>query len=186
MIGRGNRSTRRKPAPVPLCPPQTPHSACTRTGAAAVGSQRLTAELRHDPASYFRTGSLPPISMSRRQSPPPPNWNHTEIYIVQHPLWREAGFVLVERHGLCQMCITNIHWFFFWMYTMPLSVQALQSRSCLSYLAYATTTDVTWTVVTWTATKFRPLIFSVSGFALSYTENIFILMIFYDFCLLPA
>jgi hypothetical protein len=26
MIGRGNRSTRRKPAPVPLCPPQTPHT----------------------------------------------------------------------------------------------------------------------------------------------------------------
>jgi hypothetical protein len=26
MIGRGNRSSRRKPAPVPLCPPQTPHA----------------------------------------------------------------------------------------------------------------------------------------------------------------
>jgi hypothetical protein len=26
MIGRGNRSTRRKPAPVPLCPPQPPHA----------------------------------------------------------------------------------------------------------------------------------------------------------------
>jgi hypothetical protein len=26
MIGRGNRSTRRKPAPVPLCLPQTPHA----------------------------------------------------------------------------------------------------------------------------------------------------------------
>jgi hypothetical protein len=25
MIGRGNRSTRRKPVPVPLCPPQIPH-----------------------------------------------------------------------------------------------------------------------------------------------------------------
>jgi hypothetical protein len=25
MIGRGNRSTRRKPAPVPPCPPETPH-----------------------------------------------------------------------------------------------------------------------------------------------------------------
>jgi hypothetical protein len=25
MISRGNRSTWRKPAPVPLCPPQTPH-----------------------------------------------------------------------------------------------------------------------------------------------------------------
>jgi hypothetical protein len=43
MIGRGNRSTRRKLAPMPLCPPQTPHAARTRTRAAAVGSQRLTA-----------------------------------------------------------------------------------------------------------------------------------------------
>jgi hypothetical protein len=43
MIGGGNRSTRRKPAPVPLCPPQTPHAARTRTQAAAVVSQRLTA-----------------------------------------------------------------------------------------------------------------------------------------------
>jgi hypothetical protein len=43
MIGRGNRSTRRKSAKVPLCPPQAPHAARTRTWAAAVGSQRLTA-----------------------------------------------------------------------------------------------------------------------------------------------
>jgi hypothetical protein len=34
MIGRGNLSTQRKPAPVPLCPPQTPHAARTRTRAA--------------------------------------------------------------------------------------------------------------------------------------------------------
>jgi hypothetical protein len=26
MIGRGNRSTRRKPTPVPLYPPRTPHT----------------------------------------------------------------------------------------------------------------------------------------------------------------
>jgi hypothetical protein len=43
MIGRGNRSTLRKPAPVPLCPPQTPQASRTRTRAAAMGSQRLTA-----------------------------------------------------------------------------------------------------------------------------------------------
>jgi hypothetical protein len=43
MISKGNRSTRRKPAPVPLCPPQTPYATQTRTWAAAVGSQRLTA-----------------------------------------------------------------------------------------------------------------------------------------------
>jgi hypothetical protein len=57
MIGKGNRSTRRKPAPVTLCPPQTPHAARTRTRAAAVGSQRLTAELRHGQ----------PSSVSKRQ-----------------------------------------------------------------------------------------------------------------------
>jgi hypothetical protein len=43
MIGSGNRSTGRKPSPVPLCPLQTPHAARTRTRAAAVGSQRLNA-----------------------------------------------------------------------------------------------------------------------------------------------
>jgi hypothetical protein len=43
MIGRGNLNTRRKPAPVPFCPPHTPHAARMRTRAAAVGSQRLTA-----------------------------------------------------------------------------------------------------------------------------------------------
>jgi hypothetical protein len=43
MIGRGNRSTRRKPAPVSLCPPQTPYAAQKRTRDAAVWSQRLTA-----------------------------------------------------------------------------------------------------------------------------------------------
>jgi hypothetical protein len=43
MIGSGNRSTRRKPPPVSLCPPQTPHAPRTRTRDAAVGSQGLTA-----------------------------------------------------------------------------------------------------------------------------------------------
>jgi hypothetical protein len=43
-IGRGNRSIRRKPVPVPLCPPQNPHNLIwARTRAAAVGSGRLTA-----------------------------------------------------------------------------------------------------------------------------------------------
>jgi hypothetical protein len=41
-IGRGNRSTRRKPAPASLCPPQIPlDQAGARTRAAAVGIQRL-------------------------------------------------------------------------------------------------------------------------------------------------
>jgi hypothetical protein len=43
MIGRGNWSTWRKPAPVPLYPPQTSHAAQTQTRAAMMGSQQLTA-----------------------------------------------------------------------------------------------------------------------------------------------
>jgi hypothetical protein len=43
-IGRGNRSTQRKPAPAPLCPPKIPFDQTRdRTQAAAVGSQWLTA-----------------------------------------------------------------------------------------------------------------------------------------------
>jgi hypothetical protein len=43
-IGRGNRSTRRKPAPAPFCPPQIPlDQTRDRTQADAVGSQRLIA-----------------------------------------------------------------------------------------------------------------------------------------------
>jgi hypothetical protein len=47
-------------------------------------------------------------------------------------------------------------------------------------------TLVTWTVVCLTAAKFKPLTFSVSGFALSYTANIVILITLCDLCLLPT
>jgi hypothetical protein len=44
MIGRGNRTTRRKTVPVSLCPLQIPHEPnSAQTRAAAVRSQRLTA-----------------------------------------------------------------------------------------------------------------------------------------------
>jgi hypothetical protein len=43
-ISKGNRSTRRKSAPMPLCPPQIPHDLTwDRSLAASVGSRRLTA-----------------------------------------------------------------------------------------------------------------------------------------------
>jgi hypothetical protein len=38
MTGRGNRSTRRKPAPVPLCPPQTPHATYKHAAIDLVGN----------------------------------------------------------------------------------------------------------------------------------------------------
>jgi hypothetical protein len=42
-IGRESRSTRRKPIPVPLCPPQILHDfTWARTRSATVGSRQLT------------------------------------------------------------------------------------------------------------------------------------------------
>jgi hypothetical protein len=56
-IGRGNRSTRTKPAPAPLGPPQIPlGQARARTRAAAVESQRLTAWAMTRPGYYLTKG----------------------------------------------------------------------------------------------------------------------------------
>jgi hypothetical protein len=59
MTGRGSRSTRRKPAPMPLCPTQTPNAARTRTRAAVVGSQRLTAWAMARPTTQLIYMSVP-------------------------------------------------------------------------------------------------------------------------------
>jgi hypothetical protein len=58
MIGRGNRSARRKPAPVLLCPSQTRHTARTRTRAATAGSQRLIAWATARPSHFLKLSSL--------------------------------------------------------------------------------------------------------------------------------
>jgi hypothetical protein len=50
MIGRGNRSSRRKPAPVPLCPPQNPH-ACPDANAGRRGGKPATNRLSYGTAS---------------------------------------------------------------------------------------------------------------------------------------
>jgi hypothetical protein len=49
VIGRGNRSTRSKPAPVPLCPPQIPH-ACQDANPGRRGGKPATNRLRYGTA----------------------------------------------------------------------------------------------------------------------------------------
>jgi hypothetical protein len=49
MTGRGNRSIRRKPAPVPLCPPQTPH-ACPDANPGRRGGKPATNRLSYGTA----------------------------------------------------------------------------------------------------------------------------------------
>jgi hypothetical protein len=53
--GRWNQSTRRKPALVPLCPPQIPHGLTWyQTQATAVGSQQLTAWAMAQPSTKVK------------------------------------------------------------------------------------------------------------------------------------
>jgi hypothetical protein len=49
MIGRGNRSTPREPAPMPLCLPQTPH-ACPDANPARGGGKPTTNSLNYGTA----------------------------------------------------------------------------------------------------------------------------------------
>jgi hypothetical protein len=54
-IGRGNRSTRRKPAPVPLCPPQIPHDLGSNPGRR--GGKPATNRLNYGTALWYRVNS---------------------------------------------------------------------------------------------------------------------------------
>jgi hypothetical protein len=64
------------------------------------------------------------------------------------------------------------------IFPRPLSVQAQYSRLCpISSSFRYNGSLVTWTAVWLTAAKFKPLVFPVSGFALSNVANIFIVMI---------
>jgi hypothetical protein len=101
--------------------------------------------------SYFATGGLPPITSSWCQPPWDPrpetflfNWNLAVIVFMQHRLWREDGLVFYEHAWPFVKCSYHTYSMLlkilsFALYTSFLSVQTLQSRSCLSYVSYATT-----------------------------------------------
>jgi hypothetical protein len=84
-IGRGNRGTRRKPAPAPLCPPQIPHDQTrARTRAAALGSQWLTARAMARPCE---TGLLTrqKDACNSRSDQLVPNGEYAECYLHTFP-----------------------------------------------------------------------------------------------------
>jgi hypothetical protein len=68
MLGKGSRSTRRKPAPLLLSPQQIQHNLTrTRTRAASIGSRRLIAI----------TTACPYVMKTRRR-------NNSTYFYVQH------------------------------------------------------------------------------------------------------
>jgi hypothetical protein len=100
-IGRGNRNTRRKPAPAPLCPPQIPFDqARVWTPAAAVGSQRLTAWAMTRPMLFIK------YIIKRRNR-----------YIL--PLILLARFLLLISVGRLQISCLKFTWFLLLYYKRP-------------------------------------------------------------------
>jgi hypothetical protein len=101
------------------------------------------------------------------------------------------GLSLLNKLGLSSnVRIAHIvcYWKLFLLHYYKFSVStgfAKQIMPTLRILCYNGSL-VTSTVISLTTAKFKCLIFSMSGFALSYTENMFILIILYDFCWLPA
>jgi hypothetical protein len=61
MIGKGNRSTRIKPAPVPFCPPQTPHT-CSDANPGRRGGKPATNRLSYGTAKVVSLMRRPPFT----------------------------------------------------------------------------------------------------------------------------
>jgi hypothetical protein len=85
MIGRENRSTRRKPAPVPLCLPQTPHAVRTRTWAAAF--ILLLPEERAKPGNLLTYDALSPSHNTVSHFPHDFPISSTYYLFNPSPLW---------------------------------------------------------------------------------------------------
>jgi hypothetical protein len=110
-IGKGNRSTWRKPAPVPLCPPQiTLDQTQDWTRATAVESQRLTAWAMAWPIMKLSMYIMPPetIAMAYLKVPAVSNAN-TEtsqtldiitLILLEYLSWRLWNLVCILFYWL--------------------------------------------------------------------------------------
>jgi hypothetical protein len=142
----------------------------------------------------FKTVGLPPINSVWRQD----SWDS-----------RQEIFLQLNRCGHSP-CVTSFltrgRVFLLWIglafvkctyliYIMLLKILHCAQVFCQSRLCKAdhvflilcyNGSLITSTVVSVTTATYNSLMLSISGFALSYIANMFILMILYDFCLLPV
>jgi hypothetical protein len=73
-IGRGNRSTRRKPAPAPLCPPQIPHDQTRARNPGLRGGKPATNRLSYGAAFCVGLGDASCLDCRYRNSQSPSGW----------------------------------------------------------------------------------------------------------------
>jgi hypothetical protein len=79
-IGRGNRSTVRKPAPVPLCPPQIPHDLTWVRTRALRGGKPATNRLSYGTATEYVTHSF--------------NFNKGQKHILRNSALLPVGYIV--------------------------------------------------------------------------------------------
>jgi hypothetical protein len=101
MNGRRHRSTRRKPAPAPLCPPQIPLDQ-TRdwTQAAAVGSQRLTASAMARPWHLSWSVGIPSVVPYLSADAATNHCSLQSNNSVQSHFWHQLSYVWVITDGV--------------------------------------------------------------------------------------
>jgi hypothetical protein len=123
-IGNENRSTLRKPAPMPLCPPQTPHYLTwARSRAAAVGNRRLIAWVMAWPNYVWLKSDrvLLTIRLDDVLLIIQSNKTTRHIYISLLPLY-EAPYIF---------CVPRVHTS---LYTYILSERCRATQFCAPYM----------------------------------------------------
>jgi hypothetical protein len=92
MFGRGNRSTRRKPAAVPFRRPEIPHDLSrARTRDAAVGSRRLTTWAMAQPKTVSNNEKINIVQQDGRY--------YAMLCTYQWPCWDPALLVVTRRRS---------------------------------------------------------------------------------------
>jgi hypothetical protein len=170
LISPGNRVAQLYPQTLgSLSSPPTTHRATVEVFEPA----STVASYISQSQSYIMTGGLPPINSSSRQAP----WGlRSETFLFPTEPSRltslcntlsdeKIGLSVMNTLGLVKCtyltCSVLLKILPFALYTSPQSVQALQSRSCLSHVSYLLYNGslVTWTVISLTTANFKPIIF---------------------------
>jgi hypothetical protein len=100
------------------------------------------------------------------------------------------GFLLWMCLAFRQLYVQHIkhvtaNYSFCTIHKLSVSIRFAKQITLVSYTLCYNGSLVTWTVVSLTTAKFKPLIFCMTGFTLSYTANMFILTTLHDFYLSP-
>jgi hypothetical protein len=131
--GRGNQSTRRKPTPVPLCPPQIPHDlTLARTSEVTWCTHELLAAVHQPHDTYFQAE---PFATANREGGPLP-WIRivrTELQNVKSCNFRsqdwENEVQIQGKHKVGETqnlpSLTLLLWAFGWDHTECINLQKM-------------------------------------------------------------